>query len=211
MELETTPIMVFLFRRDRILLDGIIPLVRCKTRIFLIEKNMQIQRKLPEHVLLMEIHMGNTELVVDFLSSVKTRFSVFAITDIANLVGLIKSGVFKAFVLRRFNETLGFYLFRDTRIQYEGAKESGSILELAIAVMGDSSPELFTGGFYHALHAIVKKNPIYKMLRMDDIADNGSIGASDMFMTEESESAYYLYNMVVPASPIMGSKVFILF
>jgi len=30
-------------------------------------------------------------------------------------------------------------------------------------------------------------------------------------MTEESESAYYLYNMVVPASPIMGSKVFILF
>jgi len=159
----------------------------------------------------MEIHMGNTELVVDFLSSVKTRFSVFAITDIANLVGLIKSGVFKAFVLRRFNETLGFYLFRDTRIQYEGAKESGSILELAIAVMGDSSPELFTGGFYHALHAIVKKNPIYKMLRMDDIADNGSIGASDMFMTEESESAYYLYNMVVPASPIMGSKVFILF
>jgi hypothetical protein len=66
-------------------------------------------------------------------------------------------------------------------------------------------------GAMHSVGSIVKKMPVYKVLMVDDIADNGYILFDGFSKMSENWSAYYLYNMIVPTSPIRSSQVLILF
>lgn len=208
MELLTEPIMVCLFRKDRELLTGIVPLVRFKVSTYVLPNNPEfyIQNRLPEHVLLLDIHAGNTDLLIDYLGMMKGKFSICAMTDIANLIGLIKSGLLYAYVLKRFDNILGVYIFRDTRIQEENG---GAVLELFASIRGH--PSLFYNGFLHALGAIVKKNSVYRFLKVDGLSDSTIIPWDEFYKTEEWNSAYYLYNFVVPSSPIPCKSSLIIF
>ena len=206
MELLLEPIMVYLFRRDRELLSGIVPLVRFTVSTYVLPNNSSFytQTRLPEHVVLVDIHSGNMDLLLDLLNASRTLFHVFAITDINNLIGLIKSGVIYAYVLKRFDDILGLYVFRDTRIQEE---ESGSILELICSIQ--INRELFYNGFLHALGDIHKKHKAFKLLRADSVSNNSSIYWDEFYKIHDSISAYYIYNYVVPTSPV--NNAFILF
>lgn len=208
MELLTEPVMVCLFRKDRELLTGIVPLVRFQVSTYVLPDNtgFYIQHRLPEHVILLDIHGGNTDLLIDYLGIMKGKFSICAMTDIANLIGLIKSGVLYAYVLKRFDYILGVYIFRDTRIQEE---DGGAVLELTASICGDSG--LFYNGFLHSVGAIVKKNSVYRFLKVDGLSDNIMISCSEFYKTKEWNSAYYLYNFVVPSSPILCKGSLILF
>jgi ferric iron reductase protein FhuF len=104
------------------------------------------------------------------------------------------------------------YFFRDSRSNYEGL---GSVLELVASIHNSSSHELFINGCLHSISNIVKKMPVYKVLMVDEISDNSIITCKHNQINEkkiyEYWSAYYLYNMVIPWTPISGSRVFILF
>lgn len=206
MELLTEPIMVYLFRRDKELLSGIVPLVRFNITTYILPNNLDfyMQRRLPEHVLLTEIHGGNMDLLIDFLGSYREQFSVCAITDISNLIGLIKSGILFVYVLKRFDDILAVYIFRDTRIRDE---DIGSVLDLVTSI--NIHPGVFYNGFLHALGSIIKKQSIFKILRVDGISDNNKIPWYDFYKIDEWSAAYYLYNFVVPNSPT--NHAFILF
>ena len=210
MDLEVDPIMVQLFRRERELLTGIVPITRFRTSVYELPNNpaYYFDRKLPEHVLCVEIHSGNTDLLIDFLIVSRTRYDILGITDVANLVGLIKTGVFYVYVLKRLDDIFGVYIFRDTRIQEE---ERGCVVELVASISNTSSMDLFTTGFLQALGSIVKKRTVFKLLKMDDLADNGYLILSVFRKLGEEWAAYYLYNYVVPGSPVLCSRVFILF
>jgi len=205
-ELALEPIMVYLFRRDRELLSGIVPLVRFTVSTYILPNNLSFyeQLRLPEHVILVNIHSGNIDILLDFLHISRTQFTIFAITDIANIVGLIKSSIIYVYVLKRFDNILGVYIFRDTRIQEE---DYGSILEFTCSIQ--SNRELFYNGFLHALGDIYKKNKIFKLLRIDNLSDNTWIDRNEFYKISEYDSAYYLYNYVVPISPV--KTAFILF
>jgi hypothetical protein len=99
MELLLEPIMVYLFRRDRELLSGIVPLVRFTVATYVLPNNTSFytQTRLPEHVVLVDIHSGNMDLLLDLLNASRTLFHVFAITDISNLIGFVEDiqGVFE--------------------------------------------------------------------------------------------------------------------
>ena len=206
MELLTEPIMVYLFRREKELLSGIVPLVRFNITTYILPNNLDfyMQKRLPEHVLLTEIHGGNVDLLIDFLGSYREQFSVCAITDISNLIGLIKSGILFVYVLKRFDDILAVYIFRDTRIRDE---DIGSVLELVTSI--NIHPGVFYNGFLHALGSIIKKQSIFKILRVDGISDNNKIPWYDFYKIDEWSAAYYLYNFVVPNSPT--NHAFILF
>jgi hypothetical protein len=208
MELLTEPIMVYLFRRDKELLSGIVPLVRFNVATYVLPNNETFysQTRLPEHVLLVDIHAGNTDVLIDFLGSYRGQFAVCAMTDIANLIGLIRSGIVYAYVLKRFDEILAVYVFRDTRIRDE---ESGSVLEFIGSI--NLHRGLLYNGFLHALGSIVKKHSVFKMLRVDGLSDNGKIPWDEFYKTDEWTAAYYLYNFVVPGSPVSSAGSLILF
>jgi hypothetical protein len=106
------------------------------------------------------------------------------------------------------DEIYGIYIFRDTRTQYD---EIGGLLQLCGGIMNTTSSQLFTMGFMHSLGAILKQMPVYKVIMVDEISDIGMIRIDDLVPIMENWTAYYLYNMVVPQSPIRSSSALILF
>ena len=205
-------IMISIFRREKELLNGIIPLIEFKTSFYKISDFNHFPFILPEHVLLINIIVTNLDIFIDFLEECKNakRFSVFLRTDISNLIGLIKSGILYVYCLKYFDTIYGVYIFRDTRSNYD---DFGSILQLVVSINNCSSQELFINGFFQSMNDIMKKIPVYKIVMIDEISDNDIILRTCGFQSQsEYLSAYYLYNMVVPYSPLkMGGDFFILF
>ena len=123
---------------------------------------------------------------------------------------MIKSGIFYVYCLKRLDDILGVYLFRDTRTSYD---EFGGILQLVSSIQNSSSLPLFINGFLNSVYTILQKIPVYKVLMIDEISDNvlitNSIGSQNII--QFYWSAYYLYNMVVPYSPLRNTQCFILF
>jgi len=166
------------------------------------------QGKFPEHFVLVEIGSTNMNRLFEFLVEQKSRFSIFGITDLANLEGLILSGVLYIYCLTKKSEIYGVYIFRDTRTQYD---DIGGMLQLCAGIMNTTSSDLFTIGALHSVGTIIKKMPVYKVIMVDDMSDNVYCNMSGLTLIMENWSAYYLYNMVVPYSPVRSSQVFILF
>lgn len=204
-------IMISIFRREKELLFGIVPLIQFKTKYYKIfSYHQNINKPFPDHVLLININATNIDLLIDFLEECKNtkRFSCFLRTDISNLIGLIKSEILYVYCLKRFDIIYAIYIFRDTRSNYD---DFGSILQL-VGSINNCSQDLFLDGFFNSMNKIIKKIPIYQILMIDEISDNGIIikiyGAETL---HEYWSAYYLYNMIVPYSPLKMGDFFILF
>lgn len=201
-------IMVSLFRREKELLFGIVPLTRFQTVYYEIP---QIANKmvLSDHVILINIDHSNMDIFIDFLESSQSRFECFLRTDLANLIGMVKSGILYVYCLKRMDEILSVYIFRDTRMSYDGL---GGILQLVGAIHNSSSLPLFINGFINSIFEIIKKIPVYKVLMVDEICNNtlitNFIGGR---IIQRHFTAYYLYNMVVPYSPLRSIGCFILF
>ena len=206
-------IRVYLFRKERELLYGIVPLTRCKTSYYEMANVRSMRLKsFPEHFVLLEINSANFDLLIDFLYVIKNRFSIFIKTDVSNILELIKAEILHVYCLKCMDDIYSMYFFRDSRSNYEGL---GSVLELVASIHNSSSQELFINGCLHSISNIVKKMPVYKVLMVDEISDNSIITCKHNQINEkkiyEYWSAYYLYNMVIPWTPISGSRVFILF
>lgn len=207
-------VMVSIFRREKELLFGIVPLIRFKT-IYCKIANMQRQMTnsflFPQHVLLMNVNSTNMDLLIDFLEECKNskRFSVFLRTDVSNLMGLIKSGILYAYCVKQLDRIHAVYIFRDTRSNYD---DFGSVLQFVGSINNGSSQELFVNGFFRSMNEIMKKMPVYQILVVDEISDNGMIMSLDgLEILNEYWSAYYLYNMIVPCSPLKTGDFFMLF
>lgn len=125
-------------------------------------------------------------------------------TDIANLIGLIQSEILFVYVLKRFDDILAVYIFRDTRIRDE---DEGSLLEMVSSIQIHRG--LFYSGLLHSLGSIIKKQSVFRSLKVDGITDNNAIIWDEFYKTDEWMAAYYLYNYVVPNSPT--NNAFILF
>ena len=211
---RVNPIGVGLFKRMGSPLDGIVPVVRFKTRSYEIPNNPGFFKgvRYPEHVVLTEICSNNLRKMTDGLEMSCRKFAIYGLTDIANLIGLIKAGVVYVYVLERLGDILAMYFFRDTRIRFEGRTErdTGSVLELAGSIYISGPVGLFQNGFLGAMGDILKRNSVYRRIQIDDISDNMGLDFKEWYFLGEERGAYYLFNFVVPFSCSSGS-CFLLF
>jgi len=224
-ETNNSKIIVSIFRKERELLSGIVPLSRFKTTYYNMSDMARVQSYMnpfPQHFILVEINSSNMDILFDFLEDIKikNRFSVFARTDLTNLRGLITSGNLYVYCLKRLDTIYSMYIFRDSRTNYEYSRHNkligNSVLQLLASINNSSSQDLFINGCLHSMSNIVKKMPVYKILMVDNITDNivftikynisRVIDLVDSYM-----SAYYLYNMVIPWAPVPGSRLFLIF
>ena len=121
-ELVEGAIGVWLFRRVGELLSGVVPLVRFFRREYEIPNNPGFfTPSYPEHVVLVEISAANIRKLTDGLERCKERFEIWGMMDEGCLVGLIKGGVIKVYILERKGDVLAMYFFRDTRMVVEGS------------------------------------------------------------------------------------------
>lgn len=215
-ELVEEAIRVWLFRRVGELLSGVVPLIRFFRREYEIPNNPGFFTvSYPEHVVLVEISGANIRKMTDGLEACKGHFEVWGLMDEGSLVGLIKAGVIKVYILERRGGILALYFFRDMRMVVEGSdgkgySGGGAVLELAGSIYMEGGLGLFRRGFLGSLGEIVKKSPVYRRLCVDDISDNVGLDFREWYCLGVEKGAYYMWNLV---SPTLGlsSGSFILF
>ena len=204
---DEKPISISIFKKEVDLCQGIVPLVEYETKLFII-KNEPL-RKLPPHFVLIEIGGENIDILFDFLEISKTKFDVFGISELGNLVGLIQKGLLMVYCIQKAKDIYAAYFFRDSRTQYDG---KGVMLSLCSSVNNSNSPDLFYMGFLQSLRAIFLKMPIFQLLMVENISHNALIYerySGESFV--KTRAAYYLYNYVVPKQPFLCNSVFMVF
>jgi hypothetical protein len=145
--------------------------------------------------------------MTDGLERGLVKFDIGGHTDIANLIGLVKAGVFYVYVLERLGDVLAMYFFRDTRIQMD---TGGCVLELVGSIYIGGSVELFREGFKGAVGDVIKKNSVYRRLCIEDISDNGGLDMVEWYYLGEEKGAYYLFNYISPTLSL-SHRAFLLF
>jgi hypothetical protein len=189
------------------LCQGIVPLVEYETQLFIIQN--EPLRKLPPHFVLIEIGGENIDLLVDFLEISKTKFEVFGISELGNLVGLVQKGLLMVYCIQKAKDIYAAYFFRDSRTQYDG---KGVMICLCGSINNCNSLDLFYMGFLQSLRSILKKIPLFQLLSIENISHNAWIyeryGGESFVKTR---AAYYLYNYVVPKQPFLCNSVFMVF
>jgi hypothetical protein len=218
-ELVEEAIRVWLFRRVGELLSGVVPLIRFFRWEYEIPNNPGFFKvSYPENVVLVEISGANIRKLTDGIERCKERFGVWGLMDEGSLVGLIKAGVIKVYLLERKGSTLAMYFFRDMRMVIEGPERSdgkgssggGAVLELSGSIYVEGGLALFRRGFLGSLGEIVKKSPVYRRLCVDDISDNGGLDFGEWYCLGVEKGAYYMWNLVAPTLGL-SSGSFILF
>jgi hypothetical protein len=108
-------------------------------------------------------------------------------------------------------ERLAYYFFRNSQIQYEDIK--GNALEFIGSYNNIKSTELFFLGFQFAINEIRKKE-IYNMLLYENISHNVLL-LEKMLEIHHSitinKCGFYLYNYIIPTSPLLAKDCFFLF
>ena len=107
------------------------------------------------------------------------------------------------------------YFFRDSRIhcENENIDSSAAILQLCGTIHNSSSFELFYTGFLYSVNSILKQVPLFKLILFENIGHTQKIVEywnANRIKLEKHDAAYYLYNMVVPNSPIDSVGCFIM-
>jgi hypothetical protein len=216
-ELVEEAIRVWLFRRVGELLSGVVPLVRFFRREYEIPNNPGFfTPSYPEHVVLVEISGANIRKLTDGIERCRGRFGVWGLMDEGSLVGLIKAGVIKVYLLERKGSTLAMYFFRDMRMVIEdssgkGSAGGGAVLELSGSIHVEGGLGLFRRGFLGSLGEIVKKSPVYRRLCVDDISDNGGLDFGEWYCLGVEKGAYYTWNLVAPTTGFRGGSAFLMF
>ena len=201
------PISASIFKKEVDLCEGIVSLVEYDTKIFMI-KNEPL-KKLPAHFVLIEIGGENIDFLFDFLEISKTKFEVFGLTEIGNLVGLIQKRLLMVYCIQKAKDIYAAYFFRDSRTQYDG---KGVMICLCGSINNCNSIDLFYMGFLQSLRSILKKIPLFQVLSIENISHNMVIYERyGGFSFTASKSAYYLYNYVVPKQPFSSGTVFMVF
>jgi len=240
-------VLISLFKKEIELCSGIVPLVQYQTITYSMNpffKNSVIS--FPSHIVLIRVIESNVHLLVDFLKNQEnlqinknTGFFAFsAIADIGSLISLIRTQILFVYCLKKGEDIYAWYFFKDAKMNYEDfAESSNGTLQSIASISNVLSGRLFLKGFFAAILNILKTNPQFSVLSIENISHNSILisgirqmsNTADMdglttvdkmtrlrkllaglSMIFENPTAYYLYNFVYPSSPIFAENVFFL-
>jgi hypothetical protein len=205
---------VSLIRKENQLFEGIVPLVKFTINNYNLS-NMTIPR-LNTSIQVVKLTNTNMNIFQDFFTiyqgnDLKTNiFDIIIIPDIGNILSQIEAQLLHVFCLINKDKTLGFYFIKNTKIHYDD--DCSDSLELSGSIMNCYDPHIFYVGFLESLRTIIKNNVDFKKLRIDNLGHNKIIINfwdtinSPIFITD---GGYYLYNFIIPQSPLLNDKVLI--
>jgi hypothetical protein len=208
-----------LIKKEIDLFDGVIPLIEYNTYVFYL-RNLTFP-SLPPHFHITHIDIEHTDILTDFLyeqthldlALSKKHFDIMVLSDMGNLIALIKQNLLYAYCLRNGSHIYGFYFLKDAKMQYEDI--DGDTLQFVGSVMNCDSAKLFYDGLLHSMQDIIKnkKTPKYKMLLFEAIGDNTTL--LELWRERNTpvftnKTAYYTFNLIYPRSPLLPEKCFVL-
>jgi hypothetical protein len=211
---QNPDILISLIKKEIDLFDGIVPLLEYKTDTYYL-RNILFPA-LPPHYQAVRVYKENLHVLTDFIyliTKIDTgdMFDICVLPDIGSILSQIKHSLLYVYALQRGEHTFGLYFFKDMKTQYEDIE--GNTLQCCASVMNMKDEPLFYLGYLHSIQNIIKQNKTYKILLIENIGHNviitkqWKIKHSPIF---SNRSAYYLYNMVFPSSPIVDERCMIL-
>ena len=211
---QNPDVLVSLIKKEIDLFDGVIPLVEYKTETYYL-RNIHFPA-LPPHHQIVRVYKENLEILTDFIYLLtqidnNEMFKICIMPETGSIMAQIKQPLLYVYALRRGEHTLGIYFFKDMKTQYEDIE--GNTLQLYASAMNMKNESLFYLGYLHSIQNIIKQNKSYKMLLLENIGHNRIISSewqkkhTPIF---SNKTAYYLFNMVFPCSPIVNNACFIL-
>ena len=136
--------------------------------------------------------------------------NVMVFPDVGNIAEMVERKLMKVFCLQGNNQVYGFYFFKDAKMYYEELE--GNTLHFVASVMNCLSPPVFYNGFTRCIQMILKKDESYQMLLFENLGHNTillPLWTNNYSPIFDNKTAYYLYNMVFPGSPLTNKRVFI--
>ena len=204
-------VLISLFKKEGELSKGIVPLVLYNSYTFQIP--MIKMNALPEHCIIVKTNKTNFTDFTDFLYKFLKNSKVFhfvSIPELGSLKNLIESDNLYVYLLKKREHVLGMYIFKDAKIQYEN--DSSCLIQCIGSILNCNNLDIFYNGFLHSLYNITWKTG-YKNVLFENIADNAHIWEFFKYAVQDGmpeKNAYYLYNFVVPGSPLPAKNVLFL-
>ena len=208
-------ICVSLFKREEEL-TGIVPLCVYSTYGFSVNKWTKPPEFHPSYKLL-EITGHNFRFLSDFIKKNKDSFDIFIISEITNIIELIKSKNIFIYVIlendNNNNEIIAAYFYRKTCVFVEKGME---VLTCVASIFDKSQDndnydnDLFIQGFKISFWKIAAEN-YFGFCAIENISHNNIIIENLKIKTTPlivSPTAYFFYNFVY--STFSSQKVFIL-
>jgi hypothetical protein len=187
-----------MFKKEGDLSVGIVPLVEYTA--YTLPIPFVKLRKIPKYCFLTRINKTSfgdfNDFMLQYLKSPKKDFPFVAISDVGVLNHLIDTDNLYVFMLRKRENVLALYFFKDAKVQYEEA--NGCALQCIGSICNMLDRELFYLGFLHSVYKITWKTQ-YKILLFESIGHNVYLFA-DLIrggLITEQKNAYYLYNFVM--------------
>ena len=197
-------IQVSLFKREGEL-TGIVPICVYKTVGFKIN-NIRIPADFIASFSLIECGKTNLHYLIDFLKEKQPFFDIFILSEISNIMELIKTNNIWIYMIIKADEILCIYIFKKTCTTIG----NNEVLSCIASINGYQDDKLFINGFKLALHAIIKKNNNFKYITIEDLSDNNDIINNlkkEILPFIVSPTAYFFYNFAI--STVQSNKAFI--
>jgi GNAT superfamily N-acetyltransferase len=200
-------ISVCLFKREEEL-TGIIPLCVYKTYGFQVTTWTKPMELSPFYKWV-EINETNFHFLNDFIKLHKTKFDIFIITEITNIMELIKTKnlFIHAILSEETKEFICVYFYRKTCVFVEKNME---VLTCIASINSCHDADLFVQGFKISFWKIAYENH-FGFSAVENISDNDMIIQNLIVKTKPfiiSPTAYFFYNFIYSTFP--ADKVFIL-
>jgi len=198
-------ISVSLFKREDEL-TGIVPLCAYPTYGFPVT-NWRQPSELPATYKYIQIHPQNIHILFDFIKVMNTKFDIVIMTEVSNIVELIKTNNIFITVIMEEDEILCAYFFRKTCVFIEKGMEA---LSCFASLNACSDTNVFIHGFKLSFWKIADKNK-FGFSVIERISHNGIIIDNIIKKTHPlvvSPTAYFFYNFAYHT--FRPEKVFLL-
>jgi len=138
-------------------------------------------------------------------------FDICIMQDTAYYLSLVKRGLMHIYCMYCKEQVYGLYFYKDTTSQYEYV--DGTAVQLVSSIMNTTNDLLFNAGFLHSISQLTKYKNDYNLVMIENIGHNITIDAywnSKNTPIFSNSTAYYLYNMVYPCSPLLPERCMII-
>jgi GNAT superfamily N-acetyltransferase len=198
-------ICISLFKREEEL-TGIVPLCVYSTYGFSVTKWTKPPNLHPIYKWI-EINEQNYHFLHDFIKANSSQFDILIMSEVANIIELIKTKNIFICTLFLENEIIAAYFYRKTCVFIEKGLE---VLTCIASIKGKVDTDIFIQGFKISFWKIAAENN-FGFAALEDISDNDMIIQNIKKKTAPlivSPTAYFFYNFIY--STFNAKRVFIL-
>ena len=218
---------ITLFKQETELCEGVVPFLPFYTYTYCIGKLERV--RVSTQYTLSRITKTNTQSLHQFwgeltgggggapADAIQRLFSTIVIPELSSILGRINSRNLWAFALTREDHVYAMYFITNAHTNYEEMDDAhgngGNTLHLVASVCNTDDVLLFYKGFLLVIREILKESPHFKMINIDAIGHNELVRSQwnkSHSPTIQTPAAYYLYNWIVPHSPVDVGRCFIL-